>query len=592
MLIKRKLCPKSEVFVSFFSSDRKILDFLSTPNLVGSNFRNKDCLGLLNALNSRRDYMSWYYRLSLKAKLIFGFATSLLLTLGLAFVALDSMYRANTASQDLQFILKGSYTRATDALDAAVNLQTSIYDFMNGEVNNTALHNNLENAMQDAKQKFSALQTQTYPQQVEALKKAEDNIISIVNNQIVPKVKQGDVANIHKTFINGIQPKFQEVFNILYLLNSEQVKNALAVSVPLLNTKPMMLVGGISLVAIILSIAIALFTSYYAKRAIWYLIKQIELIEKQDLSHKIHTKCFKDEFGLLINSLDNYRSMFANIIRQIIATESLIADEMQKVKEASARLAHNSSESENSALAISTATDEVVATTSSIANNCNNAASISKQSNMVTTNAMGKVKTSIDEIFQQAEQSKKDSQQIETMINQSRSISSILKTIDDIAAQTNLLALNAAIEAARAGDAGRGFTVVADEVRALASRTSSSTNEISHMVTVIEKDANLASDSMTNSVTNMDKLASRTTGLEQVLSEIMSYVNDVDMQITQIAAATEQQTATTAEISNNMHGLSDAAKEVADISVQTEEIVSRTVAKVEHLTKELNAFHL
>ena len=178
------------------------------------------------------------------------------------------------------------------------------------------------------------------------------------------------------------------------------------------------------------------------------------------------------------------------------------------------------------------------------------------------------------------------------MINQSRGITSIVGTIDEIASQTNLLALNAAIEAARAGEASRGFAVVADEVRALASRTSTSITEITTMVDLIEKDANAASSSMERSVKDMETIANDTQSLEAVLNDILDRVGDVNNQINTIAASVDEQTTASSEISTHIQNMSKIAQEVAHVVESTVDELNRTSADMSELNHQLKAFKL
>ena len=183
---------------------------------------------------------------------------------------------------------------------------------------------------------------------------------------------------------------------------------------------------------------------------------------------------------------------------------------------------------------------------------------------------MSQVRGTIDEIQSQVEKTRKDAKLVSALQEQCQKIGTIVQTIDDIANQTNLLALNAAIEAARAGEAGKGFAVVADEVRALASRTTKSTQEITKMVSQIQSDAKDANTAMMGSVENMDKLASVSGEVETLLQGIIGKVSDVNAQISQIATAAEEQTTATSEISSNIHGINQSS---AALTKQTEAVV-------------------
>lgn len=533
--------------------------------------------------------MGWYFKLTLKAKLMLSFLLVVVLTLVLSSISLMAMSNAQNIAEDIHATLSRRYGFMSQALEKGFQLQRVVNQYVQqGASARSTMHANVN----DIDDTFRGISSVQYAQQVEAIKRAEAEISQLITSQLEPLVENNQKEQAYIYFVQNLAPRFEQIYVDILNVQKAQIQEGLNQVDGLASNRDMILVGILTVLIVVLSVVISILTAAYFKSAIYFLMGEIERLEHQDLSHQIDTTAYKDEFGLLISSVDKFRRMFGEVLKGVMVTSEEVNKSMFVVKDATARLAANSQDSESRTLTIASATDEMVATTQDIAHNCANAASLANQSSAVSNDAMAKVKASINDIFRQAEQTKQDSKQIEHMINQSRSISSIVGTIDDIAAQTNLLALNAAIEAARAGEAGRGFAVVADEVRALASRTSTSTSEITQMVSLIEHDANIASESMTNSVNNMDSLAQGTSGLEMVLTDILNNAGEVNSQITQIATAADQQSATTAEISNNMQSLSAASKEVATIAAQTDEIISDTVDKFNHLRKELATFKL
>ena len=250
----------------------------------------------------------------------------------------------------------------------------------------------------------------------------------------------------------------------------------------------------------------------------------------------------------------------------------------------------SASQAESNSLTVAAASDEMVSTTADIARNCETAASASQQTKDLSQEGMADVRAAVRGINEQAENTKRDAELVRNLARQSQNIGSIVQTIDEIAAQTNLLALNAAIEAARAGEAGRGFAVVADEVRALASRTTKSTQEISNMVAQIQKEADNAANSMNQSVESIDSVVDRARGVETTLEEVVKHINEVTAQITQIATAAE--TTASGEISQNMQSVTDLLRDVAADTETVTSNIDSTLGLISELRKQVEDFKL
>jgi len=209
---------------------------------------------------------------------------------------------------------------------------------------------------------------------------------------------------------------------------------------------------------------------------------------------------------------------------------------------------------------VATAMTQMDQTTQEIAKNAEQSAAASHQSVETTEQGSQLASTFKDSIGQLAARVNKASEIIADLDQSSQQINSIVATIQSIAEQTNLLALNAAIEAARAGEQGRGFAVVADEVRVLSQRTHASTEEISTMIKTFQSTTSTAVDTMAGCHELADNSVGDANKSAEIFQDISSAISEINHMVTQIATAAEQQSAATNEINRNTEKIRDVSQ--------------------------------
>jgi hemerythrin-like metal-binding protein len=293
-----------------------------------------------------------------------------------------------------------------------------------------------------------------------------------------------------------------------------------------------------------------------------------------------------DEIGQLAQSFEK----MVNNLREMIGT---LADSSAQVSESSAEMQANAQQMADGAetvagqaITVATASEEMSATSGDIAQNCQMAAEGAERANQAAEHGSEVVEKSISVMHRIAERVQSSAQTVEALGHRSDEIGAIVGTIEDIADQTNLLALNAAIEAARAGEQGRGFAVVADEVRALAERTTKATREIGLMIKTIQQETKSAVAAMEEGVTEVEHGTEEAARSGEALRRIQDEINSLHMQVQQIATAAEEQTATTSEISNNIHSITDVAQRTVEGARKTSDAaqhLSRLSSELERL---------
>ncbi|GFE59629.1 hypothetical protein AOG2_02170 [Geobacter sp. AOG2] len=212
---------------------------------------------------------------------------------------------------------------------------------------------------------------------------------------------------------------------------------------------------------------------------------------------------------------------------------------------------------------LATTSEEMSTTSGDISRNCQTAAFEALQASQTAENGVNVVENTVRVMNRIANRVKKTAKTVQSLGSCGDQIGEIIGTIEDIADQTNLLALNAAIEAARAGEQGRGFAVVADEVRALAERTTTATHEISDMIKAIQGETAEVVFAMNEGISEVERGMDEAAKSGVALRVIQEQVNSVNTHISQIATAAEEQSATTAEISRNIQHICEAMQHSA-----------------------------
>jgi methyl-accepting chemotaxis protein len=282
-----------------------------------------------------------------------------------------------------------------------------------------------------------------------------------------------------------------------------------------------------------------------------------------------------DETGALADAFNRFLAHLKSIVEMVKLNAEEVAAAATQLNGTAGKIAAGAEEVANQTNTVATAGEEMAATSTDIARNCNNAAGASQQATESAAAGAAIVNETIKGMGRVARRVTETASTVGALGARSDQIGAIVGTIEDIADQTNLLALNAAIEAARAGEMGRGFAVVADEVRALAERTTRATREIGEMIKAIQKETGEAVKAMEEGVHDVEQETISAQKSGQALEEILERINEVSMQVNQIATAAEEQTATTGEISNNMiqitevvHQTSRGAEETATAAAQ------------------------
>ncbi|MFA7418936.1 MAG: methyl-accepting chemotaxis protein [Melioribacteraceae bacterium] len=272
---------------------------------------------------------------------------------------------------------------------------------------------------------------------------------------------------------------------------------------------------------------------------------------------------YKGDHKIMLNSINQLGDSLSSVLTEVRQAVQATASASTQISSSTEEMAAGSQEQSSQTAEVASAVEEMTRTIYETTKNTSMAAENAKLAGSKAVEGGKVVDETIKGMVRIAEVVNKSAATVETLGNSSNQIGEIVQVIEDIADQTNLLALNAAIEAARAGEQGRGFAVVADEVRKLAERTTKATKEIADMIKQIQKDTSEAVGSMKEGKEEVEKgkVLAQKAGVS--LKEIIDGADTVLDIITQVAAASEEQTSAAEEISKSIEGINSVTRESA-----------------------------
>ena len=530
--------------------------------------------------------LNWLTRISLKVRLVGLITTLCLLLVVMVAAALNGMRSSNNDLKHIYYeglLPSDQVNRMVNEMhQARVQLLLALQhapgsDFEHAHNHDVAMHfNAVEQATRNMEALLQILMAGTLDDQERALARDVERTLDTYLKQgvrpVLELMRKGSYLDANAVLLNTSQPTFAQAFDKLVAFSDSLHAHAVVSFTEAEAHFDSLLfwVSTVLVVALLVSGLMAYATVASIHQAVDALLRGGRHLAQGDLVHRVQYRG-RDELGQIANSFNTMADHVQDTIKELAKAVERLASASAQTAAVSTQTSEGIHRQHLETDQVATAMHEMSATVQDVASNAASAAHAAEKADAEAERGQLVVTQSVQVIDSLAREVERASKVIAELEDASGAISTVVDVIRGIAEQTNLLALNAAIEAARAGEAGRGFAVVADEVRSLASRTQQSTEEIRSMIEKVQEGARRAVDVMDKSCKKAEAGREQLAGASAVLAQITAAVATINDMNAMIASAAEEQSSVAEEINRNITNVSEIAEETSEASRQNVE---------------------